>query len=569
MNARHIERHLSTYFSPNTHLLGEAVALFFVGTLCPELHDAKKWAQRGWQIVLQAAEQQIRSDGLHFEQSTYYHVYALDFFLHARTLASVNHILVPPEFDAALEKMLDALSVLSMAGNPPQIGDDDGGRVFDPRRNRSEHMQDPLAAGAVLFRRGDFKHVVHGFREEAIWLLGEQGAAEFDRIAPEEHERHSFAFESSGLYAMCNREGSAQLVIDAGPQGAMSAGHGHSDALSVTANAKGRPLLIDPGSFVYVGSKSERNTFRGTSAHNTLQVDGLDQAEPSGPFGWGKLPDVKAEKWITGRHFDLFVGSHDGYCRAGFKIIHRRHVFSLKSRFWLVRDIALGAGEHRLDLSWHLAPGLSMRESASNTFVDEAGRGLSIFSADGHGWSRQLERGWCAPAYGRKNPASVLRFTTGTKLPAEFVTLLSTSTSADRDCTVPHLRQVSIQGDMRAYQFETADETHSMFFASGSQQWRCGAWTSDAEFLYFCKARDGAIQALIFCEGTRAELDGHSIISSPTPIERCELKVTDRQIDMFSSDLGVRVNTDALGLLQTDQDGVLTSALPDSGRRDS
>jgi hypothetical protein len=300
-----------------------------------------------------------------------------------------------------------------------------------------------------------------------------------------------------------------------------------------------------------------------------LQVDGLDQAEPNGPFGWGRLPDVKAEKWVTGRHFDLFIGSHDGYCRSGSKIIHRRHVFSLKSKFWLVRDVVLGTGEHRLDLCWHLAPGVSMRESCSNTFVEDAGRALRIFTVDGHGWSEQIEQGWCAPAYGCKIPASVLRFSTVTKLPAEFVTLLSTSTWTDRDNTVPHLRQVSLQDDMRAYQFETADEAHSMFFASGGQPWRCGVWTSDAEFLHFCTARDEEFQALTLCQGSLAELTGQSIISSSTPIERCELRVEGQQIDMFSSDSGVRVNTDAFGLLQTDPDRVLTNALPDSGRGNS
>src|SRR5206468_1034269 len=37
LNGRHIERYLSTYFSPNTHLLGEAAALFFTGVLCPQI----------------------------------------------------------------------------------------------------------------------------------------------------------------------------------------------------------------------------------------------------------------------------------------------------------------------------------------------------------------------------------------------------------------------------------------------------------------------------------------------------------------------------------------------------
>ncbi len=43
LHGRHIERYLSTYFSPNTHLLGEGVALFFLGVLCPELKAAERW----------------------------------------------------------------------------------------------------------------------------------------------------------------------------------------------------------------------------------------------------------------------------------------------------------------------------------------------------------------------------------------------------------------------------------------------------------------------------------------------------------------------------------------------
>ena len=80
-HGRYIERYLSTYFSPNTHLLGEAVALFFLGTLYPQMPGAARWKESGWQIVLHEAGRQVRPDGVYFEQSLYYHVYALDFFL--------------------------------------------------------------------------------------------------------------------------------------------------------------------------------------------------------------------------------------------------------------------------------------------------------------------------------------------------------------------------------------------------------------------------------------------------------------------------------------------------------
>jgi hypothetical protein len=40
LHANHIRRYLSYYFSPNTHLTGEALGLFYAGTLFPEFRDA-------------------------------------------------------------------------------------------------------------------------------------------------------------------------------------------------------------------------------------------------------------------------------------------------------------------------------------------------------------------------------------------------------------------------------------------------------------------------------------------------------------------------------------------------
>src|SRR5438270_10523290 len=117
-NGKYIERFLSTYFSPNTHLIGEAVALFFIGTLCPEIPSASRWQQKGLNIVLAEAERQVRPDGVYFEQSLYYHVYALDFFLHTRALAARNQIQVPESFDLALHRMLNVLRALSGNGPP-------------------------------------------------------------------------------------------------------------------------------------------------------------------------------------------------------------------------------------------------------------------------------------------------------------------------------------------------------------------------------------------------------------------------------------------------------------------
>src|SRR5258707_4883919 len=424
VNARHIERFLSTYFSPNTHLLGEGVGLFFIGAMNARSPRARRWQEHGWQIVLQEAQRQVQPDGMHFEQSIYYHAYALDFFLHARTLAQVNGISIPPAFDQTAERMLRIVAVLANAGPLPHLGDDDGGRVFNPHRNSAEHLTDPLASGAVLFNNGDFKSAAGRICEETVWLLGIEGAKQVESLRARSQTAASIVLPSNGTYTICSSSPVAQrLVVDAGPQGSGRAGHGHADALSVQLAVGGHPLLIDPGTSTYVDRNNDRDKFRGTAAHNTVRVDSLDQAETAGPFGWKHLPVVKVNRWLTGENFDLFSGSHNGYTRLSSPVWHLRHIFYLKPHFWLIRDVLAGRGAHRVELAWHFAPGALSAIPGGAQFCNDQSRLALLFTARGN-CSQEISQGWCSPIYGRKEPSPALRLNPYTHLPVEFVTLL-------------------------------------------------------------------------------------------------------------------------------------------------
>jgi hypothetical protein len=538
LSGRHIERYLSTYFSPNTHLLGEGVALFFIGTLCPELKSAAAWKQKGWQIVLQESERQVESDGLHFEQSVYYHVYALDFFLHARILAARNGMAIPEEFDRTLTKMLEALCWLGRAGVPPRFGDDDGGRVFDPQRNRGEHLLDPLATGAVLFQRGDFKFLAGDLREETIWLLGSDAAAAFDDLPAVEPSWESVALASSGLYLMADSKTRQQVVIDAGRARKAAAGHSHADALSLCLSRDGHSLLIDPGTFEYVGDGPDRTYFRGTSAHNTMRVDGLDQADPQNPFAWANLAEARAERWITGEMFDYFVGSHDGYRRLRSPVVHRRFVFSLKSRLLLVRDVAEGRGEHRLEIFVHLAPELQHKMQRKNHSFVSAHSGITLLTAEGHGWTEEVVQQFWSPAYGRKEPAQVASFSITAKLPAEFVTLFfSYEGSAAEPGELAKIEESTER--VHGYRQRSEDGEHYFLFGPGEQKWSLGPWTSDAEFVYFGMNSDGR-RELIFCHGSYVEIAGRPIVSCGEVASRCEIVESNGEAAIFSDIKPVR-----------------------------
>ena len=550
ISARHIEAHLSTYFSPNTHLLGEGVALFFIGTLCPELRDSSRWQRRGWGIVQHEAERQIRADGLHFEQSTYYHVYALDLFLHSLILASLNGIPVPVPLERRIKNMCEALCILGRSGPIPRLGDDDGGRLFNPRRNLAEHMLDPLSTGAVLFGRGDFKSVA-GLREETLWLLGDPGLVEFDRLAAVPQSSASHAFRDSGLYVMSDDR--QQLVIDAGPQGADSAGHGHADALSVVLSRDGNALLIDPGTFEYVGQNGGRNRFRGTKAHNTLVVDGLDQSEPKGPFSWATLPKVNAEGWICGENFDLFVGSHGGYRRLPNPIVHRRLVFFLKKHFWVVRDQVIGAGKHDLEILWHLDSKILPTEKNDGIFKNAEDE-FAIITPENHGWSRELVRDEWSPAYGRKEPSSALCFRTLAMLPTELVTLLLPSEgSVERRRYLLVRATEASDTSVAAYVLRAEGEEHLFVFAR-PQPWSFLSWSSDAEFFYCGETGNGSRRTLICCNGSYAEKGQKRIISSEGPFLRCEVTSSGSSAKVVSSVNNVVVEMEAfrLAVLRSD-----------------
>jgi hypothetical protein len=516
LNGRYIERFLSTYFSPNTHLIGEAVGLFFIGTLCPEIPAAARWQRKGLDIVVAEAERQVRPDGVYFEQSLYYHVYALDFFLHTRALAASNGIAVPESFDAILRRMLEVVRVLCRNGTPEGFGDDDGGRVFNPQRNRTENMRDPLAVGATLLRIDPLKPSVP-LTEEAIWLFG-QRALDLQSTSPSPIS--SSAFPDGGLYVMAsNGETASQMLIDAGPQGHGTSGHGHADALSVRLWTKDQRWLVDPGSYVYVSEGDERSQFRGTGAHNTLRVDGRDQAVPGNPFSWNRLPEVSAEGWIAGSIFTFFAGSHTGYRRLADPVLHRRMIFSLHGQYWLVRDIAEGAGEHDLDIFWHFAEHMNVAPSSGTVTATPAvgGERLVLLGASPQKWELAVAEGWLSPVYGERLAAPVASFGARLQLPVEHGTLVLPLGTAEQPGRFRLTEDVS---DAVGYVHERGEVTDCVVFGSG-RPWSTGPFRSDAG-LFFCRTERGEITMLVACSAAKVEIEGREVFSSSDAVERLE-----------------------------------------------
>ena len=525
LHGRYIERYLSMYFSPNTHLLGEAVALFFIGTLCAQIPSAERWRNRGWNIVLQEAERQVRPDGVYFEQSLYYHVYALDFFLHARTLAGKSGFAIPEQFDNVLKKMLNVVQALSEVGPIEGFGDDDGGRVFNPRRNRVECMTDPLALGAILYDRD--KYETANLTEESIWLFGDKAIQALGRPRARP-EAASKAFPAGGIYLINDHQpGPQQLMIDAGPQGTGHSGHGHADALSIRFSLSGRRFLVDPGTYCYSCDEKERDLFRGTGAHNTLRVDNLDQAVSEGQFAWRSVPHANAETWLTGQTFDFFAGSHDGYRRLSNPVLHLRSVFHVKGGFWFVRDVAEGQGKHLLETFWHFAPDLEVTGErglilAKSSSIDNSTERacLALLTDRNSAWTTEIIEGLVSPAYGSKQAAPVVRASLNATLPEDLGVLLVPMTRESEAGVFAPLGESSVNG-VRGYRYQTFQTTEVLFIAQQNSPWACGPWSSDSKLLY-CKLERGRFTHVIMVSGSFGEWRGKRFVSQPSRTDSFE-----------------------------------------------
>jgi hypothetical protein len=536
LSGHHIETYLSTYFSPNTHLLGEALALFYLGTIF-RLPLGQRWRDLGWSVLLREAQKQVREDGFYFEQSTYYHVYALDMFLHARILAAKNGIAIPDKFDRTVQCMLDALLTIGRAGLPPMFGDDDGGRLFDPRRSRAEQMLGPLATGATLYRRGDFKSLAESASEEMLWLLGNEGLANFESLPRTPPSDNSMTLADSGFYLMPDAQSEQQLIIDAGPLGSGSGGHGHADALSLWLVRKGKSLLRDSGTFEYIGESGERSRLRSTGAHSTLRVDGQDQAKTADPFSWQSFPNIRVRRWITGEQFDLLDAEHDGFSHSNSPVTHRRMVFHRKNLFWLVRDVAAGSGQHELELAWQIGAGLSQDTTDPGVFVGD-GQKLEILATHDHGWQRQLVYENWSPTYGCTEPAPVLRFTTVRGLPAEFATILAAG--SHRSGVRSHEQPGVLVNDagaasISAYRYVRQEHIHQFVFASERSPWSLGSLASDADFLYVHHDVAGQLCSLVLCGGTYADVEGMRLVSCDERVTYAEVIRANDRWNLFSS----------------------------------
>ncbi len=522
-HAQYVAENLSTYFSPNTHLLGEGFSLFCIGLLLPEFAGAASWRDTGRAILTEQMHRQVRPDGSHIEQSSYYHRYAFDFFLAAAVLAERNGCGFPHAYRARLERMAEMiLHTLLPSGRHAMTGDADGGRLLPLSPRIADDQRGALSTAAVFFRRGDFRWASDHFHEETLWLLGPEAAQVYRELPATLPETGSCAFPDAGLAVMrsgWNAKGHV-LQFDAGPQGMGSCAHGHADALQVLLSADGVDWLVDPGTFVYTSSPDWRHAFARTAAHNTVTVDSRDQAEHVDVFKWRNVPQPRLERCISLPSVDLARGAHDGYLHLPKPVTHRRTVVFLKPDYWILSDQFTGAGEHQFDLHFHFAPGVKVEPSHGNWLAAVKGSrmllvppaGVAGRVVQGDEGSRE---GWYSADYGHREPAPVLIATARAAAPARYHWLLW-----PMPATWPRVRELAGPGLRLAVETDAWSDR----VAVGGQQiaFDSGELCTDAELAFVRREKSGLLARMALAGGCCLDVDGQPLVRAESHLDEFE-----------------------------------------------
>lgn len=344
--------HSLEYHCPGNHIILEAKTLALISEVFPEFKGSSQWRSKGRRIVWRELDRQICSDGVHAERSTMYHRIVAgelaELWYHYRK----NRVENANVIGAVVEKMAEFQAWIDQgAGQMPLLGD--------------AHLEDTYyrfcAPALVDVGAQNVAHLLESeFTEHTSWLLAAQkiGVTQTPRTAMPAGR----AFPDGGYFvARSDWSRDADVVTwDCGPIGFdPNRKHAHLDSLAFTLSSTGTPIIIDPGTHE---DRSRWPSLRRTGAHNTIRIDGEDQGILARRDEIWSPPRARLHLWASSNECTVMAGSQDGYRRLPNPVDVMRTILVMHGLYVLVIDSVRGAGNHRIEQPFHLAPGSSVEE---------------------------------------------------------------------------------------------------------------------------------------------------------------------------------------------------------------
>lgn len=363
------------------HLFKNITAFFVLGRLFAD-DAALIWRKKADRLLKRELLEQVLPDGCHFERSPMYQCVVLQDLLDCLSFLEPEEQELRGLLEGTAQRMLSFLeSILYTDGTFPLFND--AALNMAPRPDELRAY-----AGQVM---GAAPHVPEeGCGQEEAGIV---------------HHRES------GYVVMDRPEG--RLVVDGGKLGPdYQLGHAHCDLFSFELAIEGALVIVDSGTPTYEEG-SLRMRCRSTQAHNTVMVDGQEQAEIWKSFRVGRRPTPReVEAWRSDGVL-CFHGWHDGYKRLRGCPAHRRHLYLLEGPVLVVFDSLDGRGQHQAESFVHLHPAVEMDEDTMMLHRDAT----VLRFAPLQGSSVELIDWFYAPEMGATQESKVLKISSSGEAP--------------------------------------------------------------------------------------------------------------------------------------------------------
>ncbi len=305
------------HYEPNfNHGISEAAALLYLATSCPDMPGADLFLSTAKERLAKQLDSIIDNDGILVENSPFYHLYSLELLREINRYAIQHNITVSDKFDSKIEEMISYVTyILQPNREVPMLGASIERKVNLAGQYKEMAMSDPY----LLY----------------VLTQGKQG-----KVPPDLNKCYPAAGQTimrSGWGKGTNFEDQTQIVFDVGNY---RTNHSDLDALSFSLYSNGIALMPDSGLYTYNLEDPYIPYFRGTAAHNTVVVDGMDQKPYSAIAG----------AFLEGDGYAYQAGEHELYNGVS----HQRSMALLGHNIVLIVDHLISDKEHKYEQMFHL-----------------------------------------------------------------------------------------------------------------------------------------------------------------------------------------------------------------------
>lgn len=373
IHANYLARNLEWDLRAN-HLLRDLVGLASAGRFF-EGAEPRHWLKTATRLATSQANEQVLTDGGHFERSPLYHA----------------------------EVMGDLLQLSALLECPQSV-------------ERLRETWSKMSEFCLWMRHPD--GTVPQFNDAASISPTEEvtECARWATVALDPSSRHGGRhFQETGVIVWHGQPWS--LFFDVGQVGPdFQPGHAHADTLTLDCSFAGRRLFVDPGCLHY-DNTPERAYDRSTAAHNTVCIDGSDSSEVWHIFRVGRRARPVEVQLEIRENSLAATASHDGYDHLAGRPRHSRSIFLQEHGALKVQDRVTGLTPHDVSGGFLLAPEWKATQTNRGWTLECAGTRLDVGIAGPDTLKWGIEQRALHSDYGRREETQRLSWSYSGPLP--------------------------------------------------------------------------------------------------------------------------------------------------------